>query len=313
MRLDPRLIISFAVIAQERSFTRAAARLHVAQPWLSARIAKLEATLGFRLFHRTTRSVILTERGTALLPLAEEMLRLSHETDRVSLQLCRRETGVLRIGAAPSTKVISHRHELLNDFALIRSDITLELESAWSIPLLAKLDAGEIDLSFMLGHVDPARYERILLAQYGMAITVAPTHAWASREFLMAHDVAGSCVQVFTPSLNPGLWNILYQPLVEARCHFAPMPEMAEGAPMRMRSGEDIAAFFDFGADEPGGAEVVRIPLRSSVAVPFQLLRCRGPASPLVEAFWETTRRRAERYGLPCSLQSPFAAPNLVG
>ena len=94
IRLDPKLMIAFAVIAQERSFTRAAERLRVAQPWLSARFAKLESLLGFRLLDRTTRSVTLTDRGATLLPVAEEMLRVSQQADRLSLQIGRTGSAI---------------------------------------------------------------------------------------------------------------------------------------------------------------------------------------------------------------------------
>ncbi len=295
MRVDPRLMIEFAAIARERSFVRAAQQLRVAQPWLSARLSKLESIVGFRLLERTTRSVSLTERGAAFLPVAEEMARLSQAADRLSLELGRRERRVLRIGAAPSTKVIRHRHELLNDFALAHSDISLELESAWSLPLLAKLEAGEIDLSFMMGEVDTARFERIILAHYGLAVTVDRSHQWARRTLVEAEDLAGRSVQVFTRSLNPGLWDMLYAPLIEAGSRFVEMPEFAEGAPVRMRSAEDVAAFFDFGRDDPGGVDVVRIPVRSQVAVPFQLLRSIDHAADGDRDFWDMALHRSAR------------------
>ncbi|MEJ7926727.1 LysR family transcriptional regulator [Sphingobium sp. AN641] len=288
-------MIEFAAIAQERSFVRASQRLRVGQPWLSARLAKLENILGFRLLHRTTRSVTLTERGAAFLPVAEEMARLSQTADRLSLQLGRRERRVLRIGAAPSTKTSRHRHELLNDFALAHTDVSLELESAWSLPLLAKLEAGEIDLSFMMGEVDTARFERIVLAHYGLAVTVGRSHQWAQRPSIAPGELDSSRLQVFTRNLNPGLWDMLYAPLTATGCRFVEMPEMAEGAPFRMRATDDVAAFFDFGSDDPGGADVVRIPVRSAVAVPFQLLRSVNHAADGGRLFWDMAFDRAER------------------
>lgn len=294
MRLDPKLIIEFAAIAQERSFIRASERLRVAQPWLSARLGKLETMLGFRLLERTTRRVTLTDRGAAFLPVAEEMARLSQAADRLSLQLSRRHRHVLRIGAAPSTKVVRLRHELLNDFAASRTDISVELESAWSIPLLAKLNHGEIDLSFMMGKVDPTRFECIVLGHYGLAVTVARTHDWADRPLIRQEELADKRVQVFTRGLNPDLWDMLYAPLVKMGSRFVEMPEIAEGAPSRMRALEDIAAFFDFGSDDPGTADVVRIPVESEVAVPFQLLRTSQSAEDADDAFWKMAQRRVE-------------------
>lgn len=294
MRIDPKLMIEFSAIAQERSFVRAAQQLRVGQPWLSARLSKLESLLGFRLLDRTTRSVALTERGAAFLPVAAEMARLSQAADCLSLQLGRSERRVLRIGAAPSTKVIRHRHELLNDFALVHTDVNLELESAWSLALLAKLEAGEIDLSFIMGDFDITRFQRIVLAHYGLAVTVARSHEWASREVLEPKELVGRSVQVFTRSLNPRLWDMLYAPLIEAGSRFVEMPEFAEGAPVKMRSPEDVAAFFDFGSDEAGGIDVARVPVQSQVAIPFQLLRSIDYASDDSRIFWDMALHRSE-------------------
>jgi DNA-binding transcriptional LysR family regulator len=60
----------FLAVAEERHFTRAAARLHVSQPPLSAQIRQLEQRLGAPLFVRTGRPVTLTAAGEALLPSA---------------------------------------------------------------------------------------------------------------------------------------------------------------------------------------------------------------------------------------------------
>jgi DNA-binding transcriptional LysR family regulator len=65
-------LAAFVVLAEERSFTRSARRLHLSQPGLSARIARLERALGVRLVNRTTRSVELTAAGEQLLPVASE-------------------------------------------------------------------------------------------------------------------------------------------------------------------------------------------------------------------------------------------------
>ncbi|MFI9251367.1 LysR family transcriptional regulator [Streptomyces sp. NPDC053069] len=72
--LDPRLLRAFVVVAEELHFTRAAARLYVAQQALSRDVRRLERELEVELFLRTTRQVTLTADGTRLLPHARRVL-----------------------------------------------------------------------------------------------------------------------------------------------------------------------------------------------------------------------------------------------
>lgn len=72
--LDPRLLRAFVAVAEELSFSQAAARMGLAQQGLSAQIRQLEARLDAKVFKRTTRSVALTGAGEALLPHARAAL-----------------------------------------------------------------------------------------------------------------------------------------------------------------------------------------------------------------------------------------------
>ena len=87
----------FLAVAEERNFTRAAERLHIAQPALSRQIRELEKDLGVQLLDRTTHSVepteagaVLMERGAALCEEADRLYRGAHRDGSTSL-LCRPE------------------------------------------------------------------------------------------------------------------------------------------------------------------------------------------------------------------------------
>jgi DNA-binding transcriptional LysR family regulator len=74
MHLEAEQLRALATLAEELNFTRAAQRLGVAQPALSARISRMERRLGRKLVERSTRSVQLTETGLELLRRAAPML-----------------------------------------------------------------------------------------------------------------------------------------------------------------------------------------------------------------------------------------------
>jgi DNA-binding transcriptional LysR family regulator len=78
--LELHLLRHFVAVAEELHFTRAAARLYVAQQALSRDIGRLERQLGVRLFTRTTRRVALTAEGERLLVRARELLALHDQT-----------------------------------------------------------------------------------------------------------------------------------------------------------------------------------------------------------------------------------------
>src|ERR1051326_6978131 len=72
--IDLKWLRSFVVVGEEASFTRAASRVHVAQPGVSAQVRRLESELGQQLLDRSGRSVRLTEAGSAVLPFARAAL-----------------------------------------------------------------------------------------------------------------------------------------------------------------------------------------------------------------------------------------------
>jgi DNA-binding transcriptional LysR family regulator len=88
----------FIAVAEELNFTRAAERLHMAQPPLSAAIRRLEQEIGFSLFARSSREVRLTEAGTALLEGARRTLAQADAALTAARRVATGEHGRLRLG-----------------------------------------------------------------------------------------------------------------------------------------------------------------------------------------------------------------------
>jgi LysR family transcriptional regulator, benzoate and cis,cis-muconate-responsive activator of ben and cat genes len=103
MTPEARVLRYFLAVAEERNFTRAAARLHIAQPALSAQISQLEKRLGVRLLHRTTREVRLTDAGREVLARGPAALAALDEVWDAARRAGRGELGRLRLLYSAST------------------------------------------------------------------------------------------------------------------------------------------------------------------------------------------------------------------
>ncbi|WP_046470842.1 LysR family transcriptional regulator [Allosalinactinospora lopnorensis] len=103
--MDARQLEYFLAIVDHKGFSRAAERLHVAQPSLSQAIQTLERDLGVALFHRVGRRVVLTEAGHAMVAPARQVLR-DLETTRATVESIKGvRSGRVDIAAMPSQAV----------------------------------------------------------------------------------------------------------------------------------------------------------------------------------------------------------------
>ena len=120
----------FMAVAEERSFSRAAEKLHVSQPPLSRQIRDLEAELGVKLLDRNRQGVRLTPLGNAILAKARALVR-DADTFKAEAKVLDKEIHEeLRIGYAPSptaviiAKVLANYHELAPGGRITLQDLT---------------------------------------------------------------------------------------------------------------------------------------------------------------------------------------------
>ena len=119
MSVELRHLRSFVAVAEELNFTRAAARVHLAQQALSTQIRQLEELVGARLFSRTTRKVELTAAGRALLERVPELLEGVDQALDAAVRAGRGETGELGVGLL-ATAPLDFTPRLLRAFAEAR-------------------------------------------------------------------------------------------------------------------------------------------------------------------------------------------------
>ncbi|HVV29425.1 MAG TPA: LysR substrate-binding domain-containing protein [Mycobacteriales bacterium] len=177
-------------VAEERHFTRAAARLHVAQPSLSNQVRALETELGAPLFDRSRRRVVLTPAGEAFLPWARQALADCEAGREVVRELLGLQRGRLSIGATPSLTT-GLLPTLLADFHERYPGVELRLRQAGSRELVDSVDAGELDLALVILPVRSPRVTARALAEDELVLAVAETHPLAHRTSIAITDLRG--------------------------------------------------------------------------------------------------------------------------
>ncbi|SFI57812.1 transcriptional regulator, LysR family [Pseudomonas guineae] len=133
----------FWAVAKEGNLTRAAQSLHVAQSALSSQIRALEDQLGYALFIRSGRNLLLTEAGRLALDYAESIFALGNEL-QMTLQGAQQANQPLRIGAV-ATLSRNFQENLLRPF-LGRRDVRITLESGSLGELLERLALHKLDI-----------------------------------------------------------------------------------------------------------------------------------------------------------------------
>ncbi len=149
--VELRLLRSFVVLAEELNFGRAADRLNMTQPALSAQMRQLEGRLDLVLFERSTRRVGLTAKGASLLEPARAVLSESRRFASLAAQLRARPARRLVFGAALYTLGIPERQVLLEAFFERHPDIPFTVSPLWQRDMARALMEDEADLALMLG------------------------------------------------------------------------------------------------------------------------------------------------------------------
>jgi DNA-binding transcriptional LysR family regulator len=139
----------FVAVAEELSFRRAATRLHISQPPLSFHIKALEEHIGTRLFHRTTREVVLTEAGVSLHEKARRILALVEDAEEEMKDLVAGNGGTLRIGFTISTSFNAFFYNSIQIYRDAFPQVKLTTAEMLSGKQVEALSEGRLDVGFL--------------------------------------------------------------------------------------------------------------------------------------------------------------------
>lgn len=198
---DLRQLRYFVAVAEELSFTRAAARLHMTQQPLSASIQRFEAELGVDLFHRTTRRVELTDAGKALLEPARIALQAVEDALAAARAAGTGIAGELHFGLSTGA-----RYGLEPLFAALDQRfpaVHLQTRHDSAVPLLAALRGGRLDVAVTFAAHIPDDLEHLRLRDEPGVLAVAADHPVANRHSIRLSELRDETFALDIPGDNP--------------------------------------------------------------------------------------------------------------
>jgi DNA-binding transcriptional LysR family regulator len=147
MNLSLRQLKGFLSVAATSSFTKTSQRMHLSQAALSTMIRELESQLGCRLFHRSTRTVELTDAGRRFVPVAQRVVESLESAAKDLAQLGRQEGTLLHIGVTP-TVAHSLLPIVLNRFREQLPHVTVHAEDFSPSELVRLTETGQLDAGY---------------------------------------------------------------------------------------------------------------------------------------------------------------------
>jgi len=162
-------------IAAEKNFSRAAEKLHIAQPSLSQQLSKLEKELGVLLFHRNTNSVELTHAGAVFVDKAQKIVDMVGEIRQEMDDISQLRKGKLIIGSMPITGAHMLPH-ILPVFQERYPDIEIALVEETSANLTQLTSEGKTDFSLLALPLQEQSLEYEVLIDEELRLAVPRNH-----------------------------------------------------------------------------------------------------------------------------------------
>ena len=178
----------FVAVADEGSFSRAAAKVRVAQPSLSQQIRKLEAEVGQPLFDRLPRSVVLTEAGHCFIDYARKILASIGDARRCVDELKDEVAGRLAVGAIPTIAPYV-LPELVGKFQKHYPEVTLEIVEDVTDGIARRVEAGELDVALASTCQQAPTLRRESLGSEPLLALVPKGHPLAKKTLVAMDDL----------------------------------------------------------------------------------------------------------------------------
>jgi DNA-binding transcriptional LysR family regulator len=288
MQPELRLIRYFIAVAEERHFSRAAERLHMAQPPLSAAVRQLEQQLGVALLDRSSRSVRLTPAGELLLERGRELLAHAQDVADAVQAVERAPSGLLRFGTTPAAR-FGLAPALLERWSADVPGVMVRAREDTTGALVRDVRAGRLDVALVFCPPPIDDLACRVVRDEPVVVHVHADHPLAARDRVGLLDLAGETVLVAGGKDSPG-----YTAAVLALCRAAglepatrpdPYPDLGARA---VREGLGVVLYVR-SAFPPALDGTVLVPVEEGATLPFALVWRADSRSTMLDAVLGTT------------------------
>src|SRR5918999_1459085 len=179
----------FLTVAEERSFSRAAAKVHRTQPAVSQAVRRLEVELGEQLFDRSSKSGTLTDAGKVLQNYGQRLVRLAEEAESAMRELRDLRRGRVLIGANEAAV-----HTLLPLMARFHQkvpDIAIDVRRVPARQIAVEVQQGSLDFGALTFRPGESGLLEVVVGSDELVLLVHPSHPLARRKQVTMQDVAG--------------------------------------------------------------------------------------------------------------------------
>jgi|LSQX01.2.fsa_nt_gb DNA-binding transcriptional LysR family regulator len=191
----------FVTIAETRSFTAAAAQLHLSQPALSYRMKHLENELETRLFDRRGRRITLTPEGELFLPLAQSILLRTDEAVRLLKEHLGIDVGEIHMGCNPTVATYL-MPAILADFRKEYPHVRVDVVEADDVELQQSVQQDLLDFAVVTAPGSPQTLEVIHLGAEDVVLIASPGHHIARHQSIALAKLADEDFVLPIPPFN---------------------------------------------------------------------------------------------------------------
>ena len=182
----------FLTVATERSFSRAALKLHRTQPAVSQAVRRLEESIGDRLFDRATKDATLTDAGRLVRDYAERLHRLSEEAETAVKDLRDLRRGRVLVGANEAS--VHAALPLIQRFRAAHPLVHVDVRRVPARQIGAEVAQGGLDFGVLTFQPSEPRLSSIVLGQDELVMLVHPTHPLARTKEVTLSECARQTV-----------------------------------------------------------------------------------------------------------------------